>query len=145
MIDMGAYGKLRGCMMPKNEHIHPKENMVKFTRDYLVDEIHRLQRKCQRYEKRLEYIWNDDTILNLQKRIWEFEKKELKDKLQIINKDSPSIRLLKELKKKDITYGTMAKKLKVTKSTVSRWVKGKDQIPRGRIHEIGELYLELSV
>jgi len=131
--------------MPRHEHIHDKEDMVKFTKDYLVDEIHRLQRKCQRYEKRLEYIWNDDTILNLQKRIWELEKKELKAKLQIINKDSPSIRLLKELKQKGITYGTVAKKLKIDKSTMSRWVKGREPIPRGRIHEIGELYLELSV
>ena len=81
--------------MPKHEHIHDKKDMVKFTQDYLVDEIHRLQRKCQRYEQRLEYIWNDDTILNLQKRIWELERKELKAKLQIINKDSPIINLLK--------------------------------------------------
>jgi chromosome segregation ATPase len=131
--------------MPRHEHIHDKEDMVKFTKDYLVDEIHRLQRKCQRYEQRLEYIWNDDTILNLQKRIEEFERKELKAKLQIINKDSPSIRLLKELKQKGIAYGTVAKKLKIDKSTMSRWVKGREPIPRGRIHEIGELYLELSV
>jgi len=131
--------------MPRHEHIHDKEDMVKFTKDYLVDEIHRLQRKCQRYEQRLEYIWNDDTILNLQKRIAEFERKELKAKLQIINKDSPSIRLLKELKQKGIAYGTVAKKLKIDKSTMSRWVKGREPIPRGRIHEIGELYLELSV
>ena len=66
--------------MPKNEYIHDKENMLKFTRDYLVDEIHRLQRKCQRYEKRLTWIWNDDTILNLQKEIFLLKRK-LKEEL----------------------------------------------------------------
>jgi len=131
--------------MPKHEHIHDKEDMVKFTQDYLVDEIHRLQRKCQRYEQRLEYIWNDDTILNLQKRIEEFERKELKAKLQIINKDSPSIRLLKELKQKGITYGTVAKKLKIDKSTMSRWVKGREPIPIKRQRQITKLFRQTSV
>ena len=131
--------------MPKQEHIHDKKDMVKFTQDYLVDEIHRLQRKCQRYEKRLEYIWNDDTILNLQKRIEECERKELKAKLQIINKDSPSIRLLKELKQKGITYGTVAKKLKIDKSTMSRWVKGREPIPIKRQRQITKLFRQTSV
>jgi hypothetical protein len=131
--------------MPKHEHIHDKKDMVKFTQDYLVDEIHRLQRKCQRYEQRLEYIWNDDTILNLQKRIEEFERKELKAKLQIINKDSPSIRLLKELKQKGITYGTVAKKLKIDKSTMSRWVKGREPIPIKRQRQITKLFRQTSV
>jgi len=126
--------------MPKHEHIHDKEDMVKFTKDYLVDEIHRLQRKCQRYEQRLEYIWNDDTILNLQKRIWELERKELKAKLQIINKDSPIINLLKANKQKGISYRTVAKKLKIDKSTLSRWVNGREKIPSKRERQIYKLF-----
>jgi plasmid maintenance system antidote protein VapI len=131
--------------MPKHEHIHDKEDMVKFTKDYLVDEIHRLQRKCQRYEQRLEYIWNDDTILNLQKRIWELERKELKAKLQIINKDSPIINLLKANKQKGISYRTVAKKLKIDKSTLSRWVNGREKIPSKRERQIYKLFQQSSV
>ena len=131
--------------MPKHEHIHDKEDMVKFTKDYLVDEIHRLQRKCQRYEQRLEYIWNDDTILNLQKKIWELERKELKAKLQIINKDSPIINLLKANKQKGISYRTVAKKLKIDKSTLSRWVNGREKIPSKRERQIYKLFQQSSV
>jgi len=131
--------------MPRHEHIHDKEDMVKFTKDYLVDEIHRLQRKCQRYEQKLEYIWNDDTILNLQKRIEEFERKELKAKLQIINKDSPIINLLKANKQKGISYRTVAKKLKIDKSTLSRWVNGREKIPSKRERQIYKLFQQSSV
>ncbi len=126
--------------MPKHEHIHDKEDMVDFTKDYLVDEIHRLQRKCQRYEQKLEYIWNDDTILNLQKRIAELERRELKTKLQIINKDSPIINLLKTNKQKGISYRTVAKKLKIDKSTLSRWVNGREKIPAKRERQIYKLF-----
>ena len=131
--------------MPRHEHIHDKKDMVKFTKDYLVDEIHRLQRKCQRYEQRLEYIWNDDTILNLQKRIEEFERKELKAKLQIINTDSPTIHLLRANKQKGISYTTVAKKLKITKSVMSRWVNGKEPIPIKRQRQITKLFGQSSV
>ena len=131
--------------MPKHEHIHDKEDMVKFTKDYLVDEIHRLQRKCQRYEQKLEYIWNDPTIFNLQKRIEEFERKELKAKLQIINKDSPIINLLKANKQKGISYRTVAKKLKIDKSTLSRWVNGREKIPSERERQIYKLFQQSSV
>jgi predicted DNA binding protein len=131
--------------MPRHEHIHDKEDMVKFTKDYLVDEIHRLQRKCQRYEQRLEYIWNDDTILNLQKRIAEFERKELKAKLQIVNKDSPIIVLLRENKRKGISYKTMAKKMKVTTPTLSRWLNGIEAIPIKRQRQITKLFGQSSV
>ena len=51
------------------ERHQDKEEMLLFTKDYLVDEIARLKRKCIRYEKRLDYIWNDDTIFKLYKRI----------------------------------------------------------------------------
>jgi len=132
--------------MPKNEYIHDKKEMVKFTRDYLVDEIHRLQRKCQRYEKRLTWIWNDDTIFNLQKRIEEFERKELKAKLQIISKDSPIINLIKQLKKeKDINNTELAKILGVNKSRMSRWINAKDPIPFKRQRQIHKLFKEHSV
>lgn len=131
--------------MSKHEHIHHKEDMLNFTKDYLVDEIHRLQRKCQRYEKRLEYIWNDDTILNLQKRIWEFERKELKAKLQIASIDSPIITILRETKRKGITYRTIAKKMKVTTPTLSRWVNGIEAIPIKRQRQITKLFGQTSV
>ena len=131
--------------MPKHEHIHDKEDMVKFTKDYLVDEIHRLQRKCQRYEQRLEYIWNDPTIFNLQKRIEEFERKELKAKLQIASIDSPIITILRETKRKGITYKTIAKKMKVTTPTLSRWVNGIEAIPIKRQRQITKLFQQSSV
>ena len=131
--------------MPKHEHIHHKEDMLNFTKDYLIDEIHRLQRKCQRYEQRLEYIWNDDTILNLQKRIWEFERKELKAKLQIASIDSPIITILRETKRKGITYRTIAKKMKVTTPTLSRWVNGIEAIPIKRQRQITKLFGQTSV
>ena len=126
--------------MSKNEYIHDKKYMLDYSKDYLVDEIHRLQRKCQRYEQRLEYIWNDDTILNLQNRIAKFERKELKAKLQIINKDSPIINLLRTNKQKGIPYTTVAKKLKITTSVLSRWVNGKEPIPAKRERQIYKLF-----
>ena len=131
--------------MPRHEHIHDKEDMVKFTKDYLVDEIHRLQRKCQHYEKRLEYIWNDPTIFNLQKRIEEYERKELKAKLQIASIDSPIITILRETKRKGITYRTIAKKMKVTTPTLSRWVNGIEAIPIKRQRQITKLFGQTSV
>jgi len=59
--------------MPKNEYIEDKETMLLYIKDYLVDEIARLKRKCIRYEKRLDYIWADDTIYKLYKRIEHLE------------------------------------------------------------------------
>ena len=131
--------------MPRHEHIHDKEDMVKFTKDYLVDEIHRLQRKCQRYEQRLEYIWNDPTIFNLQKRIEEFERKELKAKLQKASIDSPIITILRETKRKGITYKTMAKKMRVTTPTLSRWLNAIEAIPIKRQRQITKLFGQTSV
>ena len=60
-------------IMPKNEWHEAKDEMLLYSKDYLVDEIARLKRKCIRYEKRLDDIWNDDTILNLHKEIWKHE------------------------------------------------------------------------
>jgi len=61
--------KSQSMIMPKNEWHQARGEMLLYSKDYLVDEIARLKRKCIRYEKRLDYIWNDDTLLNYQKEI----------------------------------------------------------------------------